>query len=213
MANPELSNEPAQATNSSAWDQVIADFRRICLLKRQGRLEESAVLLNDQLPLSIAAWSRDGHHDALTKRKQLQQMFSLEEQRIENAWFVRDLLFEDLRTSLLAELRVGASSPSDPIPHRENAAISKLDPSSAQKVELSSKTNSESHDTVRPWKPRRIHVSIAVALPKTERVETPPARPRFDQIPEILDWILAQETERTHSVTNSLKEKSLLHLV
>ncbi|MBM3848069.1 MAG: hypothetical protein FJ405_17500 [Verrucomicrobia bacterium] len=91
--------------HSLLWNQVVTDFRRVCLLKHQGRTAESDSLLQTQLPASIAAWSRDTDHDPILKKRQLQEMFLMEERRIEEAWAVRDLIFDDLKTALLEDVR------------------------------------------------------------------------------------------------------------
>lgn len=93
------------ASNDLGWDKVVADFRRVCVLKRDGRVEDSDALLNQELSASIAAWSQASGGDAAAKRLRLQDMFVAEERRVEDAWMIRGWLVPHLKEEIVRELR------------------------------------------------------------------------------------------------------------
>ncbi|HTH49656.1 MAG TPA: hypothetical protein VMB21_19235 [Candidatus Limnocylindria bacterium] len=85
----------------SYWEKVVSDFRRLCILRRQRRREESETLLRTDLPRSIAEWSRQQPGDAAAKKAQLDSMFHTEQRRIEDAWLMQDVLSTRLTEDFL----------------------------------------------------------------------------------------------------------------
>ncbi len=88
----------------SYWEKVVSDFRRLCILRRQRRREESEAMLRNELPRSIAEWSRQQPGDASTKKAQLDSMFQAEQRRIEDAWLMQDVLSTRLTEDFLPAL-------------------------------------------------------------------------------------------------------------
>jgi hypothetical protein len=88
----------------SYWEKVVSDFRRLCILRRQRRREESEALLRQDLPRSIAEWSRQQPGDATAKKAQLDSMFQAEQRRIEDAWLMQDVLSTRLTEDFLPAL-------------------------------------------------------------------------------------------------------------
>ena len=196
------------ATNSSSWNQVVADFRRICLLKRQGKLADSEALLNQKLPASIAIWSREGAQDALAKRRQLQEMFAAEERRIEEVWTMREILFEDLKDSLLAELKAAAADQTHVSPVL--SSVPSIQTGRSENISSASSPPQNPQSRVRPWRPRRIDAPALSVLPKAPAVEAARPRPGFDQISEVLDWIRSEQPELSGSTAFTPRTPSLL---
>ena len=89
------------------WDEIVRDFRRACLLKRAGKVSESAAVLNDALPKAIAAWSRNDPRDSVTKRQELTMMFKSEERRVEAEFAVQQLAANQAMETILPALRSG----------------------------------------------------------------------------------------------------------
>ena len=78
------------------WERVVCDFRRLCVLRRQRRREESEALMRHELPRSIAEWSRQQPGDATAKKAQLDAMFNTEQRRVEDVWMMQDILSSKL---------------------------------------------------------------------------------------------------------------------
>lgn len=91
------------------WERVVSDFRKLCVLRRQQRREESEALLRFELPRSIAEWSRQQPGDPQAKRAQLDAMFQSEQRRVEDAMLMQDLLSSRLVEDFLPVIcsRVG----------------------------------------------------------------------------------------------------------
>ncbi len=83
------------------WDKVVRDFRQVCLLRRQDRRDESDRLMRQDLPQSIAEWSRSDSADAGTKRARLDAMFQQEQRRMDDLWVMNELLSARLMEEFL----------------------------------------------------------------------------------------------------------------
>lgn len=100
------------ASNNTAearWEKVVQDYRQLFVLRRQGRREESARLLHHELPMSISAWSECDAADGPAKKQRLSEMFQQEQRRLDDVWFLQELMEQRLRTELLPALseRIG----------------------------------------------------------------------------------------------------------
>lgn len=80
-----------KATETS-WARVVDDFRRVCIARREERLDDANRLLREDLPRSIAEWSRESGSEGADKRAQLDRMFQHEQRRIDEAWVLHDLV-------------------------------------------------------------------------------------------------------------------------
>lgn len=78
-------------TPETSWSRVVSDFRRVCMARREERSEEAERLLHEDLPRSIAEWSRETPIDEGKKRAQLDQMFQVEQRRVDDAWLLHHL--------------------------------------------------------------------------------------------------------------------------
>ena len=91
----------------------MRDFRQACLLKRAGKVAESARVLDDTLPKTIAAWSQSNPQNGVAKRAELAAMFQSEQRKIDEALEVQHLaarqameaLLPTVRSSLMRELK------------------------------------------------------------------------------------------------------------
>ena len=148
-----------KTTNSEpAWDKVVSLFREACLLRRKRQAQEADLLLNHELPGSIAEWSRLDSSDSVSKRSRLDAMFQSEQRRLEDVWQIKDLLAEHLTETVVPRLMQSIS-----------AEI---------KTALSPLLSAE----VPTWTPR-----------------LPAARPHFDDIPGIIDQVLAEQLDQSHA--------------
>jgi hypothetical protein len=95
-------------TPEHTWEKVVADFRQLCLLRRQKKWIESDIILNSDLPRSIANWSESAELDPAAKKSRLDSMFQAEQRRIDEAYFAADLvtarLHEEIIPSICAQI-------------------------------------------------------------------------------------------------------------
>jgi hypothetical protein len=87
------------------WNQIVADYRQICILRRQGQTAEAARLVKEKLPKSIALWARQDGRNAAQKKAVLEHLFATEHRFL-------DSLFASQRELAvkLAELLIPAVS-------------------------------------------------------------------------------------------------------
>ena len=142
-------SEPSKATES--WLQVVNDFRRVCFLKRYGKVDESQTILAVELPKSIALWSGEEARDGVAQRQALQEMFISEERRVEDAWQMKSLLQDQLRTELLEDVREEVRRE---LQRERSLTPQQAPPESRQTLSLSTSSRSAGVEPPsRPWKP------------------------------------------------------------
>lgn len=119
-------------TSMDPWDKVVSHFRQVCLLHREGRTTDSRRILAEELPRSIAIWSRGSGLDPTAKRMALERMFREEQRRIDDAWLVQkwvldrmseelipvlcSRLAEEVRDAVTGQLDPGHPRPRRPVP-------------------------------------------------------------------------------------------------
>jgi len=91
-------------TTEQLWDQVVGDFRRLCLLRRQKKWIEADLILNSDLPRSIANWSEVFEGQPADKKARLDAMFQAEQRRLDEAWFTMDLLTARLKEEIVPSI-------------------------------------------------------------------------------------------------------------
>lgn len=79
------------------WEKVVADFRQLCLLRRQKKFIESDIILTSELPRAIAAWSEAADGDPAAKKSRLDAMFQTEQRRIDDVCLTMDILSARLK--------------------------------------------------------------------------------------------------------------------
>ena len=62
-------------TAEQRWEKVVGDFRQLCILRRQKKWIESDMILNSDLPRSIASWSEIFDGQPAAKKSRLDAMF------------------------------------------------------------------------------------------------------------------------------------------
>jgi hypothetical protein len=108
------------------WDKVVADFRQLCLLRRQKKWIESDMILNSDLPRGIASWSEVSEGAPAQKKARLDAMFQAEQRRMDDAFFAMDLvtarlndeivpaicgqIAEQVRSAIMAEVQSAISN-------------------------------------------------------------------------------------------------------
>jgi hypothetical protein len=91
-------------TNDPLWISLVEQFREACVLRRNGRHEESEQLLQTEIPNKIAAWSKQALPVGIDRRSALETMFQDEQRRVEEAFFVQKLVTTQIEEQLLPKL-------------------------------------------------------------------------------------------------------------
>lgn len=144
-----------KGTNSQAlWKQVVADYRQACVLRREGREIEASKLIDEKLPVSIAAWSKADPRSPADKKTILEAMFESEQTSIETWLFAQHTLASRLSDTLIPALRQHVSD--------------------------------EIRDAMAAPGSLRTRRTSGVSYGRAARV-------RFDDIPAVIDTLLAQQ--------------------
>ena len=86
------------------WTKIVEDFREACILRKNGRHEESNELLQHILPAEIAEWSRLPVAAGVNRRARLESMFRDEQRRVDDAFFVQRIVTSQLEEHILPKL-------------------------------------------------------------------------------------------------------------
>ena len=86
------------------WISLVDQFREACVLRRNGRHDESEHLLQTELPNKIAAWSKQPMPAGTDRRSALETMFQEEQRRVEEAFFVQKLVATQIEEQILPKL-------------------------------------------------------------------------------------------------------------
>jgi len=151
--------------NQELWNEVVADYRHACLLRREGQNAEATRIINEKLPKATAAWSREDSRTATEKKAALEAMFSSEQTGIDSWIFAQQALASKVADRLIPALCQGVGEQlHDMIRSQFQALQGRLDRS------------------------REVQNSRGPAvLPVSPRI-------RFDDIPSVIDALLAEQT-------------------
>jgi hypothetical protein len=94
----------ASANGPDVWDQIVNSFRQACILKQAGKLYESNHILRDELPQTIASWSRRNPLPSDRQAEALRHMFEVEQQRIRDLWKSQEAMAQCLTHKVLQTL-------------------------------------------------------------------------------------------------------------
>jgi len=89
---------------AQAWNEVVNQFRALCLMRQQGKTSDYGAILERQLPDKISAWAKTAAPDAAAKRSQLEAMFREEKKRIEDAVALQELTAAQFQEKVLPGL-------------------------------------------------------------------------------------------------------------
>jgi hypothetical protein len=167
-------NLPTACPPDALWQQIVQDYRQLCVLQRQARGAECDRLLRDELPTRILAWAEQDGADGAAKARRLDDMFQAEQRRFADAWAIEQTVAQRLRSDLLPAL-------SAQINEEVQRAIQRHVPS-------------------RPLPSAAGPVPVSVPCPApsmVQRSEPAHARARASvgDIPSIIDLILEQERQ------------------
>ncbi|MBI1839339.1 MAG: hypothetical protein HYR88_00610 [Verrucomicrobia bacterium] len=190
------------------WSQVVSEFRQVCLLKRQGKVEESERLLSGELTRNIALWSQEAPQDATTKRQTLHDMFVAEERRVEDAWQIQQMVLNEMRESVAAQVRaqireeleaaLAAYQPPPPQPPEPTRAsepspemASEDAPIAASSIESSSEASIDLRGAPHPMEEPPRELQPPEPLPAISPSQRGPSA---DDLPAVIDFIFAEHS-------------------
>ena len=116
MPLPVLSADPTAADADRLWREIAVQLREACILRRQGRHQAAAEILERELPPLIRQWAVDCALPAAEAKARLNQLFADEQARVESHWIIARLLADERTTdSAVRHLAAfPAGSPSAP---------------------------------------------------------------------------------------------------
>lgn len=88
MPTTTVTSPIASAAAQQLWSELTRLFREACVLRRQGRHNAAAAILEKQLPAMIRGWAAESRLSANAAKARLQEMFSDEQARVESAWLI-----------------------------------------------------------------------------------------------------------------------------
>lgn len=86
----------ALTQNHFLWDEIVRGTIEACILRKEGREREVAVLLQDRLPELIRAWSSRCGLAAETCRENLRALFRRVQEGVEMGYIQRRLIVEEV---------------------------------------------------------------------------------------------------------------------
>jgi hypothetical protein len=96
---------PQSNESQRLWNQIVADFRLACFLRREGKQSEATQIIQEKLPLTIARWSQVDSRSSSDKQAALKTMFATEQGQSESSDYTPQALAAKLADSLLPALR------------------------------------------------------------------------------------------------------------
>lgn len=152
------------------WSRIVEDFREACILRKNGRHEESNELLQQILPREIAEWAKLPQPVGINRRTKLESMFRDEQRRVDDAFFVQRLVTSQLEEHLLPKLCFMV----------------------AEEVREAVRNDARAYGGPNGSIPQPSGRDEAAARPKTASPSRP--RVRFDDIPGMIDSILREQS-------------------
>jgi hypothetical protein len=212
-------------TAEQRWEKVVGDFRQLCMLRRQKKWIESDMILNSDLPRSIASWSEVFEGQPAAKKSRLDTMFQAEQRRIDDAYLtvdlvsarlkeeilpsIREQIIEEVRSSVLEELRAAIAEEvrcAVAAEMRDVRPTAAPEPARAIRRETDGNSLSDFAEQVRSTVAQQACAAVLEELARERKPAAPPrvsvqprpSRPRvrFDDVPGVIDHVLAEEQPR-----------------
>lgn len=173
-----MNSKNQNADRSRLWKKVGEDFRRACLLRREGKQAEASDILDRQLPESIAAWAQVSGMREPERRERLNELFEREQNRVEDAWLTQQIILRQVRDILIPSLCLQVAEEVREVMELQVAEMSRQ----------MARTESIRGTTPVPAPSVR-------ALPRPEPVVLSAVRPQpsFDDLPAIIDDLINAE--------------------
>lgn len=169
------------------WKRIGDDFRQACLLRREGKADEAADILDKKLPETIAAWSRvSGLRDG-ERRERLNELFEREQRRVDDIWLSQQIIMRQMRDILIPSLCMQVAEEVREV----------MEFQAEQLGEMLEKVSRPPAPVPAPTPVRAEQLapteSRIVSLPKITTTERRASVPSFDDLPLIIDELINNE--------------------
>ena len=193
------------AERERLWKKLSGEFRQACLLRRQGKQAESAEILDRLLPETIAAWARVSSLGESERRERLNRLFESEQNRVDDIWLSQQIILQQMREILIPSLclqvaeevrevmELQVSELSRKLEELESRQSSTVVP--AEQIESPPQAPAPVPAPAREESPRLISLPVIVPEPPASRRP----QPSFDDLPAIIDELINEELESSHS--------------
>ena len=95
MPSPALNTEQTTAEADRLWREIAGQLREACILRRQGRHQSAATILERGLPPLIRFWAAATRLPSAEAKARLNQLFNDEQARVESHWIIARFLAEN----------------------------------------------------------------------------------------------------------------------
>lgn len=95
MPSTALSTVQTTPEADRLWREIANHLREACILRRQGRHQAAATILERELPQLIRFWSAESALPAEEAKSRLNQLFADEQARVESHWIIARFLTEE----------------------------------------------------------------------------------------------------------------------
>jgi hypothetical protein len=125
LTAPSLSTAPAAAKPHLLWNEIVRWSLEACILRKEGRETEVAVLLQERLPELIRRWSASCGLPSGTCKQNLRALFQRVQESVETGYIHRRLIVEEVCARLSAAPAAPAPVPAQtgPVRLRQRIAI------------------------------------------------------------------------------------------
>lgn len=77
------------------WREIAVHLREACILRRQGRHQAAATILERELPPLVRDWAAESALPAEAAKARLNQLFNDEQARVESHWIIARFLAQE----------------------------------------------------------------------------------------------------------------------
>ncbi len=95
MPNPAQHAEQNTVEAERLWREIAGHLREACILRRQGRHQAAAAILERELPPLIRLWAAESALPSEEAKSRLNQLFTDEQARVESHWIIARFLTEN----------------------------------------------------------------------------------------------------------------------
>lgn len=169
------------------WKRIGDDFRQACLLRREGKADEAAEILDKKLPETIAAWSRVSGLRDVERRERLNELFEREQRRVDDIWLSQQIIMRQMRDILIPSLCMQVVEEVREVMEFQAEHLGEM----LEKVSRPP-TPISTPAPVRTEQPVPA-ASRIVPLPKIAAAERRSPVPSFDDLPLIIDELINSE--------------------
>ena len=165
------------------WKRIGDDFRQACLLRREGKAEEAATILEKRLPETITAWARVCGLREPERRERLNDLFEQEQKRVDDIWLSQQIILRQMRDILIPSLCLQVAEEVRDVMELQmeqvTSALARLSPPPVSTA-------------ARPEPVLTTTRGNIAKLPQVTPAERP-SMPNFEDLPAIIDELISRD--------------------